>query len=158
MENHIRNIFAKANKTIGFLKRNVHISNSNIKQKAYIYLVRPTVEYASALWDPHLQKDKHKLEMVKRRLARFVTNQYSNRSFVTDKLEQLKWTPLEDRRKDARLLMLYKIRNQEVNISASHKLIPPDRISRNTSTNSFQISQCNTTTRKESFYPKTIRD
>ena len=86
--------------------------------------------------------------MVKRRSARFVTNQYRNRSFVTDKLEQLKWTPLEDRRKDARLLMLYKIRNQEVNSSASHKLIPPDRISRNTSTNSFQISQCNTTTRK----------
>ena len=73
MENHIRNIFAKANKTIGFLKRNVHISNSNIKQKAYIYLVRPTVEYASALWDPHLHKDKHKLEMVQRRSARFVT-------------------------------------------------------------------------------------
>ena len=96
--------------------------------------------------------------MVKRRSARFVTNHYRNRSFVTDKLEQLKWTPLEDRRKDARLLMLYKIRNQEVNSSASHKLIPPDRISRNTSTNSFQISQCNTTTRKESFYPKTISD
>jgi len=73
-------------------------------------------------------------------------------------LEQLKWTPLEDRRENARLLMLDKIRNQEVNISTSHKLIPPDRISRNTGTNSSQIPQCNTTTRKESFYPKTIRD
>jgi len=39
-----------------------------------------------------------------------------------------------------------------------HKLIPLDRISRNTGTNSFQIPQCNTTTSKESFYPKTIRD
>ena len=73
-------------------------------------------------------------------------------------LAQLKWTPLEDRRKNAHLSMLDKIRNQEVNISTSHKLLPPDRISRNTSTNSFQIPQCNTTTRKESFYPKTIRD
>ena len=73
--------------------------------------------------------------------------------------EQLKWTPLEDRRKHARLLMLYyTIRNQEVNISASHTLTSSDRISRNTGTNFFQIPQCNTTTRKESFYPKTIRD
>ena len=71
---------------------------------------------------------------------------------------QLKWTPLEDGTKNARILMLYKIRNQEVNISTSHKLIPTDRISRNTNTNSFQIPQCNTTIRKESFYPRTIRD
>ena len=98
-ENHIRNICLKANKTIGFLKRNLNISNSAIKEKAYISLVRPTVEYASALWDPHLQKDKHKLEMVQRRSARYVTNRYRNRSSVTDMIEQLKWTPLEERRK-----------------------------------------------------------
>jgi len=73
-------------------------------------------------------------------------------------LEQLKWTPLEDRRKNACLSMLYKIRNQEVNIAASHKLLPPDRISRNGGTKSFQIPQCNTTTRKELFYLRTISD
>jgi len=28
--------------------------NSDIKEKAYITLVRPTVEYASSVWDPHL--------------------------------------------------------------------------------------------------------
>ena len=98
-ENHVSNICAKANKTIGFVKRNLNISNSDIKQKAYISLVRPTVGYASALWDPHLQKDNLKLEMVQRRSARFVTNRYRNRSSVTDMLEQ--WTPLEDRRKNA---------------------------------------------------------
>jgi len=98
-KNHVSNICAKANKTIGFVKRNLNISISDIKQKAYISLVRPTVGYASALWDPHLQKDNLKLEMVQRRSARFVTNRYKNRSSVTDMLEQ--WTPLEDRRKNA---------------------------------------------------------
>jgi len=58
-------------------------------------------------------------------------------------LEQLKWTPLEDRKKNTRLLMLYKIRNQEVKVAASHKLVPPDRISRNTGANSFQIPHHN---------------
>ena len=157
-ENHIRNICLKANKTIGFLKRNLNISNSDIKEKAYISLVRPTVEYASALWDPHLQKDKHKLEMVQRISARYVTNRYRNRSSVSDMIDQLNWTSIEERRKNARLTMLYKINSHEVNVAASHKLIPPDRISRNMSKNSFQIPQCKSTTRKESFYPQTIRD
>ena len=42
---HIRNICNKANKTIGFLKRNLNINNSKIKETAYKSLVRPTVEY-----------------------------------------------------------------------------------------------------------------
>ena len=41
---HIRNICNKANKTIGFLKRNLNINNSKIKETAYKSLVRPTVE------------------------------------------------------------------------------------------------------------------
>jgi len=120
--------------------------------------VRPTIEYASALWDPYLQKDKHRLDMVQRRSARYVTNRYGNSSSVSDMIKQLNWTSLEDRRKNARLTMLYKINNQEVNITASHKLIPPNRISKNMGLNSFQIPACKTTARKESFYPRTIRD
>jgi hypothetical protein len=42
-ESHVTNISQKANKTIGFLKRNLNISNGKIKEKAYISLVRPTV-------------------------------------------------------------------------------------------------------------------
>ena len=77
-ESHITNISQKANKTIGFLKRNLNISNGNIKEKAYISLVclRPTVEYASPVWDPYMQKNKYKIEMVQRRAARYVTNRY----------------------------------------------------------------------------------
>ena len=33
----------------------------------YLSLVRPHLEYASAAWDPHLEKDIHRLEMVQRR-------------------------------------------------------------------------------------------
>ena len=147
-EPHISNICQKANKTIGFLKRNLNISNSNIKEKAYISLVRPSVEYVSAVWDPHLQKDKYKIEMIQRRSARYVTNRYRNRSSVSDMLQQLNWIPLEERRKNARFTMLYKIQNKEVNINAGHKLIPPDRISRNMNKNSFRIPSSNTTSRK----------
>ena len=64
-ESHVTNISQKANKTIGFLKRNLNISNGKIKEKAYISLVRPTVEYASPVWDPYLQKDKYKIKMCR---------------------------------------------------------------------------------------------
>ena len=64
--------------------------NSDIKEKAYTALVRPTVEYARSVWDPHLQKDKHTLEMIQRRSARYVTNRYHNASPVETMLGQLR--------------------------------------------------------------------
>ena len=46
---HISTICSKANTTISFLKRNINISNKSIKEKAYVSLVRPTLEYASSV-------------------------------------------------------------------------------------------------------------
>ena len=77
---HISTICSKANNTISFLKRNINISNKSIKEKAYASLVRPTLEYASSVWDPYQQNDIHRLEMVQRRAARYVTNRYHNTS------------------------------------------------------------------------------
>jgi hypothetical protein len=54
---HIANICKKANNTLSFLKRNLNISNSNLKEKAYQSLVRPTLEYASTTWNPHQQNN-----------------------------------------------------------------------------------------------------
>jgi len=73
-------------------------------------------------------------------------------------LQRLQWPTLEERRKKARLTLLYKVANGEVNIDAGNKLIPPDRLFRHTNAQSFQIQSCKTSIRKESFYPKTIRD
>jgi hypothetical protein len=45
-----------------------------------VSLVRPTctLEYASSVWDPYQHNDIHRLEMVQRRAARYVTNRYHN--------------------------------------------------------------------------------
>ena len=103
---HIQNICQKANRTIGFLLKKLNIVNSDIKEKAYTALVRPTVEYASSAWDPHLLKDMHKLEMIQRRSARYVTNRYHNTSSVEIMLQKLQWPTLEERRKKARLTLI----------------------------------------------------
>ena len=68
--NHINSICGKANKTLGFLRRNLNIGSTTTKQNAYNSLVRLIVEYASTVWDPYTQ-DIHILEMVQCRRARY---------------------------------------------------------------------------------------
>jgi hypothetical protein len=107
-ESHINNICGKANKTLGFLRRNLNIGSTSVKERVYKSLVRPSLEYACSVWDPHLNSDINKIEMVQQRAARYVTNRQHNTSSVGDMLH-LEWRCLEDRRRDARLVMMYKI-------------------------------------------------
>ncbi|KAI8513419.1 hypothetical protein Bbelb_100580 [Branchiostoma belcheri] len=51
---HIDNITAKANSTLGFLRRNLRGANKEVRERAYTSLVIPKLEYASAVWDPQL--------------------------------------------------------------------------------------------------------
>lgn len=155
---YVNNICNKANRTIGFLKRNLNIGSTTVKQNAYKALVRPLVEYASPVWDPYHQTEIDRIEMVQRRAARYVTNSHNNRSSVNQMLEHLEWKSLEQRRKDARLTMMYKITNEKVAIPKEGRLIPPKRLSRNMHDKSFQIPSAASDYRKYSFFPRTIRD
>ena len=49
---HISNISTEGNQTLGFLRRNIRINSPELKSISYKSLVRPTVEYASTVWDP----------------------------------------------------------------------------------------------------------
>ena len=156
-ETHINNISKKANSTLGFLRRNLKVTSCSIKEKAYKSLVRPQVEYASPVWDPYLKKNIDQIEMVQRRAARFVVNRYRNTSSVGNMLQHLQWRSLADRRKDARLTMMYKIHHGEVAISSS-QLAPVIRQTRHSHHLSMQTISCRTSVRKESFFPRTIKD
>ena len=58
-------------------------SPQKVKQQAYTTLVRPTLEYAAIVWDPHHQKDINSLEKVQRKAIRFITGNYRRRTSVT---------------------------------------------------------------------------
>ncbi|MES9882686.1 MAG: hypothetical protein ABW185_17605, partial [Sedimenticola sp.] len=80
---HISNICTKANKTLGFLRRNLKIASTANKEQAYFTLVRPLIEYASPVWDPYTDPHEtniNKLEMVQHRAARYVLNRQHNTS------------------------------------------------------------------------------
>ena len=135
----VNNICNKANRTIRFLKRNLNIDSTTVKQNAYKALIRPLVECASPVWDPYHQTEIDQIEMVHRRAARYVTYSHNNRSSVNQMLEHLEWKSLEQRRKDARLTMMYKITNEKVAIPKEGRLIPPKRLLRNMHDKSFMF-------------------
>ena len=101
---HIQNVTTKTNWTYSFKRRNIQTKHKGICQAAFNTIVRPRVEYASPVWSPYTQTNINKVEAVQRRAARWVTNDYSSCSSVTQMINTLGWRSL-----DARLIMLYKI-------------------------------------------------
>ena len=61
---HTNRISTNANRTLGFLKRNIKTKNTAIRTSAYQTLVRPQVEYASTVWSPFTHIYINKIEMV----------------------------------------------------------------------------------------------
>jgi hypothetical protein len=92
--NHVNNITKKANSTLAFLRRNIRNCPQRAKIQAYNTFVRPSLEYASTVWDPHTQANINKVESIQRRVARFVTNNYDPRASVTTLLQDLNWPTL----------------------------------------------------------------
>ena len=136
---HTDNITKKANSSLAFLRRNLQISQRHIKTNAYTTLVRPQLEYAAAVWDPYTTEKINQLEMVQRRAARYVHNDYSHKSSVTDMLDELGWRSLELRRADIRLVFLYKSIHGVVAVDLSNNLIPITRMSRHYHPMAFHI-------------------
>ena len=97
---HINNITGKANRTLGFIKSIVKTNNESVKELAYKTLVRPQVEYASTICSPHTKQNTQKIEMVQKRAARWVKNNYSTYDSVSLLLDNLGWRSLENRRID----------------------------------------------------------
>ena len=74
---HIDNTVNKANRNLGFIRRNLGDCTAAVKAAAYSMLVRLVLEYSSTVWDPHQSSDIHNLEQVQRRAARFVHHNYT---------------------------------------------------------------------------------
>jgi hypothetical protein len=155
---HVSNVANKASKTLGFIRRNLKIGSIKTKEKAYNAIVRPTLEYACQVWDPHTMEDKYTLEKVQRRAARWVVNRHRQTSSVQEMYEQLHWTPLEERRRQARLATYYKLHHGEISIESSHTppLYSHDYKTRNSHDKQYFHATCIRNYRKYSFFPRTV--
>jgi len=157
---HIKQITAKAQQKLGFLRRNLKGSPKECKSLAYISLVRSGLEYSSIIWDPHLKKDSDSLERVQRRAARWVTSSYDRYTSVTQLLKDLDWDNLQERRKHQRLIFLYKILHEEVAVPPETiDIVLHNRPSRgNSNTQKISRPRTNTSEFQNSFINRTIID
>ena len=149
--NHINNICAKANMTLNFLFRNFKGASRRAKEQLYKSYVRPTLEYANTVWDPHTKLNIDKLESVQRRAARFCTSVTSRDERVTPLLCDLQWEPLSsERRAKSKVFTWFKAKTNLIDVKLPD-LGPSQRLTR--SNNDYQIPFCRTNAYKYSFFP-----
>ena len=157
-DKHIDYITSKANSTLGFLRRNINISNPRIKQQSYTTLVRPVLEYSQIVWDPYTSGAVNRIESVQRRAARFTLSRYRRTSSVTAMLAELNWQSLAERRRVARLTMFYKIHYNLVAINMPLILKMHSCPTRTENTTAYNIPTSRCDYRLYSFFPRTVRD
>ena len=148
---HLNKNVPKSYQCLAFVRRNLKYCPEKLRCLSYISLIRSKLEYASSVWDPHLRKDIHYLEMVQRRAARFIKRDYSYESSVTQMLDL---SSLENRRKINKLTVLYKIRNDLVCIKATGYLERADPRTRDASRN-YKLKSAKTELFKHSFFINT---
>ena len=152
----ILKVTSKANSTLGFLKRNTWNCPTEVKAKCYQTFVRTTLEYASTIYDPHTQANINKLEMTQRRAARYVTGITDRYSSVTAMLEQFKWKSLEQRRSQAKVVMMYRIVNGLIAIPLHNYLSYSTSTTRGHSLK-LMVPYARLDVYKYSFFPSTVR-
>ena len=107
-QKHIHSTARKADATRAFLQRNMRGCPRDTRAQCYSTLVRPIMEYASTIWDPHTQKDIDCLEKTQRCCTRFVYQDFQRTSSVTQMMTQLGWESLAERRAKAEATMMYR--------------------------------------------------
>ena len=112
---HCRKIASKASKSLGLIRRCLKPCSKDVKERAYMSLVRPSLEYASAAWSPYTDTDVKRLEQVQKSAARFVCGDYKLTTSTTGLVKGLGWDTLEDRRLFNQSALFYKFHRNIVN-------------------------------------------
>ena len=155
---HVDRIAKKGNSSLAFVKRNLYACSEETKRAAYVSLVRPHLEYATAVWDPYRQNQVEKLEAIQSRAVRFMKHDYSYNTSMSKLKKSQSLGLLSERRKSHRLQIFYKSVYNNIVLP-----IPPYyqlsiRETRNYTTNSCIQPSVHHDYYKYSFFPRTIRD
>lgn len=122
-------------------------------------MVRPSLEYASVVWDPHTKSNIQKIEKIQRLAARFIYSRYRRRDCPSAMLQLANLEPLEDRRRAARLNLLRLIYFSKLEIKPDNYMVrDSSRPSRHKHSCSIKPIFARTNLYKHSFFPKSISE
>ena len=108
----------KAQKLLGYIKRQFRTRNKETILTLYNALVRPHLEYAVQFWSPSLRKDIERLEAVQARATKLIPS-IRHLGYVR-RLERLNLYSLEKRRLRGQLIETFKMLKGVNNIDYKH--------------------------------------
>jgi len=154
---HVKTVTNKANRVKSFLQRNPNSCPISVKANCYKSLIKPILEYACVIWALHTGKDISNIESVQRRAARFVFNDYSPFSSVTEMMRKLNWQTLSCCRDHLKVITM-KIIHNLIAIPADIYLKPATTVYC-TRGHSMKLNQLTTRidSYSHSFFPSLIR-
>ena len=138
---HIEVIVAKANKTLGLIKRLLKNSNDpEVRKILFCALVRPILEYASNLWSPYTVKHRQVIENFQRRATKYILS-YPKDLKYADRIVKLNILPLEFRRDISDLCLFFKSRTGAITTDVNHSIhtYEPGYKSRNYDVNNYNL-------------------
>jgi len=103
---HIQKAINKSFKLYGWMVRTLASRDKCIVLKIYKSIIRPNLEYASAVWNPHASGLIQQIEKVQRKVTKFILGKYIP---YEKRLESLKLPSLKWRRQFIDLLRVYEI-------------------------------------------------
>jgi hypothetical protein len=154
---HVATVCEKADNTSAFISRNLQGCPPSLQAACYKSLVRPTLEYASPVWDPHQEELIGDLEMIQRRSARRIFKDFSRTTSATGLVNKLNLDPLKLRRTSAKATLMYKVEWNYVDAKPREGILRRKR--RNLRGHSCQYLQlqCDSESHRQSFFPSAIR-
>ena len=154
---HITSMVNKAWARLGCLRSFKYTLNKSCLETLYIMFVRPLLEYGDVVWDNCTEQQKSDIEAVQIDAARIITGatKYCNTASL---YAELNMQPLTDRRKQHKLTLLFKMKNNLVPNYICN-LIPnaPDHRYPLRNQNAIPLIACKTQLYKSSFLPSAIR-
>ena len=96
---HVDKIAKKGNSILAFVKRNLCACSVETKRAAYVSLVRPHLEYVTAVWDPYRQNQVEKLEAVQSCAVGFIKHDRDHNTSMSKLKKSLSLELLSERRK-----------------------------------------------------------
>ena len=145
---HIHNITSKASRSLNFIRHNLSNCSKEVKESAYLTLVRPCLEYAACVWDPYQLYLKNEIEKV----------HLSDYSRYSNMLSLLRWTTLEERYYTTRLSIFYKIYEYDFPVQIPPYFLKTQYPVRHYHPSHFILPPVNTTQYQHFYFPQSIKD